>query len=175
MKISENETHTALYNDMSSLQAIKANPDSKIALEKAAEQFEAVFLQSVLKNMRQASEALQVDDEDNPFNSRQQQFYRSMYDSQLAMEMSRQKSLGIADMLVKQLGHHEAFKPQSQLVAMTQQGPDPIMAGSQQFTPVTSHPYSPASPITPVSMGMGWQASGAALAEHLNNLGDPEE
>ncbi|GHA58998.1 rod-binding protein [Photobacterium aphoticum] len=172
MKIAENDTHTALYNDMGSLQAIKANPDADNALAQAAEQFEAVFLQTVLKHMRQASEALQSDDEDNPFNSRQQQFYRSMYDSQLAMEMSRQKSLGIADMLVNQLGQHEAFKPQSQLVAMTQQGADNLTASLPAFSPAGAHPYNPM-----FSQGAAWEGrgAGATLTEHLNNLGDSEE
>ncbi|WP_053062418.1 rod-binding protein [Photobacterium aquae] len=168
MKVSEFENHSPLYNDMSSLQAIKSNPDQQQALEQAAEQFEAVFLQSVLKHMRQASEALQDESDDNPFNSRQQQFYRSMYDSQLAIEMSRQKSLGISDMLVKQLGHHEAFKPQSQLVAITGQGTAlaPQAENSLAQTPVARHPFSPVQ---------NWALSAGPLAEHINNLGDPEE
>ncbi|MCW8330690.1 rod-binding protein [Photobacterium sp. SDRW27] len=120
MKILDNDTNPAMYNDLTSLQNIKANGDKTEALKQAAGQFEAVFLQSVLKHMRQASDALN-DEEDSLFNSRQQKFYRSMHDSQIAMEMSQQQSLGIADMLVRQLGQHEAFKPQHQVVAVNQQ------------------------------------------------------
>ncbi|ELR67079.1 flagellar biosynthesis [Photobacterium marinum] len=129
MKINDHETHAAMYNDMTSLQNIKANGDKMEALEQAAGQFEAVFLQTVLKNMRQASDAMHDDEDDSVFNSRQQKFYRSMHDSQIAMEMSQQQSLGIADMLVKQLGQHEAFKPKHQTVAMVQQGQE-IAPGS---------------------------------------------
>lgn len=120
MKVEKNSS-VQMYNDTQSLQAINANPDRHGALVQAAEQFEALFLQSMLKNMRQANEAMQAnDDEENPFNSRQQKFYRSMYDGQLSLEMSKQKGLGIAEMLVKQLSPHVAFKSRSDLVAIKQ-------------------------------------------------------
>ncbi len=109
MKVQEND-NPGLFNDVHGLNNIKANPDKAAALREASGQFEALFLQSVLKHMRQASDAL-ADEDGALFNSRQQKFYRSMFDSQLAVEMSQRQSLGIADMLVRQLGQHEAFKP----------------------------------------------------------------
>ncbi|MGL4957616.1 MAG: flagellar assembly peptidoglycan hydrolase FlgJ, partial [Plesiomonas sp.] len=60
------------------------------------------FLQTVLKHMRQASSAMR--DPDSPLSSRQQDFYQSFYDGQLAVEMSKKSRIGIAEMLVKQLG-----------------------------------------------------------------------
>ncbi|PSW03536.1 rod-binding protein [Photobacterium lipolyticum] len=173
MKIIDNDNNPALYNDLTSIQNIKANTDKQEALEQAAGQFEAVFLQTVLKHMRQASDAMQ-DEEDGVFNSRQQKFYRSMHDSQIAVEMSHKQSLGIADMLVKQLGQHEAFKPQQQLVAVNQQGeamPSGSNLPSGAVSPVfneTDRPYSKA-------LQPHWWHDSTPLSVQLNNHFDDEE
>ncbi len=45
-------------------------------LEQASEQFEALFLRSMLKEMRKASDVI---GEDNPFNSKQQRMMRDFY------------------------------------------------------------------------------------------------
>ncbi|MGL6295773.1 MAG: flagellar assembly peptidoglycan hydrolase FlgJ, partial [Plesiomonas sp.] len=81
---------------------IKGNRDQQQALRQVSQQFEAVFLQTILKHMRQANNAMR--DPDSPFSSRQQDFYQSFYDGQLAVEMSKKSRIGIAEMLVKQLG-----------------------------------------------------------------------
>jgi Rod binding domain-containing protein len=173
MKIIDSENNSTLYNDLTSIQNIKANSNKQEALEQAAGQFEAVFLQTVLKHMRQASDAMQ-DEEDGLFNSRQQKFYRSMHDSQIAVEMSHQQSLGIADMLIKQLGQHEAFKPQQQLVAVNLQGeamPSGAHLPSAAVSPVineTDRPYSKASQPH-------WWRDSTPLSLQLNNHFDDEE
>lgn len=115
------QQHSAMYNDVNEIKSIAANPDKNKALELAANQFEAVFLQSVLSHMRKASEALKDPEENSPFSSKQQSFFREMYDSQLAVEMSQKQSLGISDMLVKQLSQHQAFKSPNQVVASNKQ------------------------------------------------------
>ncbi|WP_064601644.1 rod-binding protein [Photobacterium sp. J15] len=167
MKVNDHETHAAMYNDLTSLQNIKANGDKMEALEQAAGQFEAVFLQTVLKNMRQASDAMH-DEEDSVFNSRQQKFYRSMHDSQIAVEMSQQQSLGIADMLVKQLGQHEAFKPKQQMVAMVQQG--------QEIAPGSASPLPAAAELnySQVERPQLWRGV-APLSQQMNLHLDDEE
>ncbi|WP_299019602.1 rod-binding protein [uncultured Photobacterium sp.] len=168
MKIQDNETHTAMYNDLTSLQNIKANGDKMEALEQAAGQFEAVFLQTVLKHMRQASDAM-YDEEDSLFNSRQQKFYRSMHDSQIAVEMSQQQSLGIADMLVKQLGQHEAFKPKHQTVAMVQHE-------GQEILPRSASPLLTDAEInySQVERPQWWRGV-TPLSQQLNHHLDDEE
>ncbi|CAM3664910.1 rod-binding protein [Vibrio aquimaris] len=92
---------SVLYHDNSALDQIKQNPHSQHALEKVAGQFEAMFLQMVLRQMRSSSDVLA--DEDSPFSSQQQGVFRDMYDGQLAIEMANKQGSGIADMLVKQL------------------------------------------------------------------------
>lgn len=70
-------------------------------LEQAAEQFEAMFLRSLMKEMRKASQAL-VDD--NPFDSKQQRMMQEFYDDRLTSQLASQQSTGIAQMIVTQLG-----------------------------------------------------------------------
>ncbi|PWB39836.1 MAG: flagellar assembly peptidoglycan hydrolase FlgJ, partial [Rhodocyclales bacterium] len=66
--------------DVNSLAQTKrlAREDPRAALKNAAQQFEAVFLQMVLKSMRDASPA------EGMFDSAQSRMYQSMLDQQLA-------------------------------------------------------------------------------------------
>ncbi|AKJ41390.1 rod-binding protein [Pragia fontium] len=76
-----------------------ARPES---LEQAAQQFEALFLRSMLQQMRKAADVLAADDD--PFNSKQQRMMRELYDDTLATSLASQRSGGIANMLIQQLG-----------------------------------------------------------------------
>lgn len=69
-------------------------------LAQAAEQFEALFLRSMLKEMRKAADVL---GKDNPFNSKQQLMMRDFYDDKLAAQLASQQSTGIAQMIIRQL------------------------------------------------------------------------
>ncbi|WP_145508198.1 rod-binding protein [Yersinia alsatica] len=71
-------------------------------LEQAAEQFEALFMRTLLAQMRKAVEALAADDD--PFNSKQQRMMRDFYDDKLASTLASQRSSGIAHLLIQQLG-----------------------------------------------------------------------
>ncbi len=73
----------------------------KDALDAAAKQFEAIFMQMLLKSMRSAQDVLEAD---SPFNSETAKFYRDMHDQQLAVELSSNGSLGLSDLIVRQLG-----------------------------------------------------------------------
>lgn len=72
----------------------------KPALDMAAEQFEAMFLQQVLKQMRKAGDVLAAD---NPMRSREMDTMRDFYDGVLSETLAGKRQTGIADMLVKQL------------------------------------------------------------------------
>lgn len=101
-----NATHA--YTDFQSLSALKADAreDSAGALKAAAKQFEALFLQMMLKSMREASEG------DPMFDGEQAAMYRDMYDKQLSLELS-EKGIGLAEMLVKQLQQQTGEKPEA--------------------------------------------------------------
>lgn len=89
-------------NNATNPAASPANPGAaqKAALDIAAEQFEAMFLQQVLKQMRKASDVLAAD---NPLRSREMDTMRDFYDGVLADTLATKRQTGIADMLVKQL------------------------------------------------------------------------
>ena len=95
------QLNTMLYHDNSTLASIKKSRDQEGALEVVAGQFEAMFLQMVLRQMRSSSDVLA--DKDSPFASQQQGVFRDMYDGQLAMELAKKQNSGIANILIQQL------------------------------------------------------------------------
>jgi flagellar protein FlgJ len=89
----------AYYADLSGMEGLKhsARANDPAAVREAARQFESLFTNMLLKSMRQASLG------DGLGDSEQTKFYQEMFDQQLALQMSRGKGLGLADMLVHQL------------------------------------------------------------------------
>jgi flagellar protein FlgJ len=89
----------SLYTDFSGFTELKrqARNDQESALKEVARQFEAIFLQQMLKEMRSAKLAEGV------FDSSQTQFYEEIYDQQLALHLSRTSGLGLAEVLERQL------------------------------------------------------------------------
>lgn len=86
--------------------------EKKAALQEAAQQFEAIFMQMLLKSMRKAEDVLASD---SPFNSESTKFYRDMHDQQMAVEFSSNGSLGLSELIVRQLGGDDNFTPQTVL------------------------------------------------------------
>ncbi|PFG57721.1 flagellar protein FlgJ [Vibrio sp. ES.051] len=97
----QTQLNSMLYHDQSTLANIKQSRDQEGALEVVAGQFEAMFLQMVLRQMRSSSDVLA--DKDSPFSSQQQGVFRDMHDGQLAMELAKKQGSGIANMLIQQL------------------------------------------------------------------------
>ena len=105
------------FLDLNGLNSIRQQSNAQdseskqAALESAAKQFEAIFMQMLLKSMRQAQEVLESD---SPFNSQSTKFYRDMHDQQMAVELSNNGSLGLSELIVRQLGgDSENFTPKS--------------------------------------------------------------
>lgn len=89
------------WTDLSGFNALRqsARTDSKAALPVVAKQFESIFTQMVLKSMRDASFG------DPNFDSQASESWQGLADQQLAVTLSSQgHGLGIAEMLVRQLG-----------------------------------------------------------------------
>lgn len=80
----------------------EGNDRSPETLRKVAGQFEALFVQMMLKNMRESSlnEGL--------LESDQGKLYQGMFDQQIAGEITKGKGLGLADILIRQLGGDSA-------------------------------------------------------------------
>jgi flagellar protein FlgJ len=90
----------AVYTDFQGLARLKAEASKQTpeAIQETARQFEALFVQTMLKAMRDASPGEGLGESD------QTEFYRDMYDQQMALHMVKGRGLGIADMLVPSLG-----------------------------------------------------------------------
>lgn len=92
---------TAAATDFTQFQRMRVDADARdpAVLREVAGQFESLFLEILLKDMRSASLG------DPIFgNNQQNEMYREMLDKQLAVEMSKDRGIGLADMLVRQLG-----------------------------------------------------------------------
>lgn len=89
-----------VYTDFQGLAELRsqAQQDSRQALQSVAQQFEALFMQMMLKSMREASLG------EGLLDSEQSGLYRDMYDKQLALSLSQSGGgLGLAERLVAQL------------------------------------------------------------------------
>jgi peptidoglycan hydrolase FlgJ len=99
MAMTVSQTDAPVYTDLKGLTALKreAGTHDPAAIRKVAQQFESMFTRMMLKSMRDAS------GKDPMFGSDQADMYQGMADDQLAVQLSKGKGLGLADMLIKQL------------------------------------------------------------------------
>ncbi|MFV0277659.1 MAG: flagellar assembly peptidoglycan hydrolase FlgJ [Parahaliea sp.] len=90
---------SSLYSDLDTLAGLRrsARANEEGALAPVAAQFEALFIQSMLKSMRDA-----VPD-GGLFDRQRMQTYQQMYDTQLALELSAKGGIGLAEVMVQQL------------------------------------------------------------------------
>lgn len=107
----------AIYNDFSQFTTLRAeatkNPNA--ALEDVAAQFESIFLQQMLKSMRDATVKSDL------FDSSQMDTYQSMADQQLAVSLAESGGIGLARMMVEQM-QSGGYVPESNVVAKNDAG-----------------------------------------------------
>jgi flagellar protein FlgJ len=122
----------AAITDFGQFAGLRARADQgdPAVLREVAGQFEALFIQTMLENMRAAEFA------DPLFGSDQQKTYQSMLDQQLAAEMASGRGIGLADMLVRQLGGEpDESQPSAGEVPPTRE-PPPAHGLAWPVTPV---------------------------------------
>ncbi|MDX2321934.1 MAG: flagellar assembly peptidoglycan hydrolase FlgJ [Moritella sp.] len=91
----------------------RAQGNDETALKEVAKQFESLFTNMLMKSMREANAAFETD---SPMNNNYTQFYRDMQDKQMAADMSQSGSMGLADVIVKQLSNNSGnYMPASSL------------------------------------------------------------
>jgi len=102
----QSSTLTPTYTDFSDINAMRAEArvDPQASLKQVAKQFEGIFIQMMLKSMRDASFG------DDIFDSDQSKVYRDMFDKQVSLDMASSKGIGIAEALVRQLGKNIPVK-----------------------------------------------------------------
>src|SRR4029077_19870283 len=89
------------YTDVNGLAALKRDPNSPQSINAVAQQVEALFLQMMLKSMRDATAAEETD-------SNEMGMYHDMFDKQVALSISQHADLGIARLLKRQLAGKSA-------------------------------------------------------------------
>ena len=89
----------AVYTDFSQLAQLRvsAQQDQSAALEETAAQFEALFIQMMLKPMREAVV------EGGLFDTSQLETYQTMVDQQVSLQLAEQGGIGIARAMIEQM------------------------------------------------------------------------
>ena len=107
MNSSVNISDAGLYTDFSGLQKLRSKvstqentAETQAANKEVAKQFESLFLQMMLKSMREATVT------GDSAESDQTRFYQEMFDKQIALDLANNSTsggLGIAAMLEKDM------------------------------------------------------------------------
>lgn len=138
----------AVYSDFNSLANLRtaARQDADASLEDVARQFESLFVQMMLKSMRDATM------EGGLFDSHQLESYQQMHDQQLSLDLASRGGIGLADVLVEQLRSDPAgldAGKESQLQSLTMPATNAMNQGYElaryrQF-PVPSQAMAPSA------------------------------
>ena len=94
-----------IYTDFAGLASLrlKAQAEPENAAGEVAKQFESLFVAMMLKAMRDAVP------KDGLFSSNGMDTYQSMFDQQVALDLSKGAGIGLADMIEKQIAGTAAF------------------------------------------------------------------
>ncbi|HMK86640.1 MAG TPA: glucosaminidase domain-containing protein [Steroidobacteraceae bacterium] len=98
------------YTDLNGLAALKSAPNSPASIRAVAEQVEALFLQMMLKSMRDAGTG------DGVTDNNETDMYQDMFDKQVALTLSKRQDLGIARFLEGRLGEQSSEQSSSSSV-----------------------------------------------------------
>lgn len=130
--------------DLRSLDPLKlkaGSSESPQALRAAAKQMEGIFVQIMLKSMRDAGF------KDGLMHSQASEMYTSMHDQQLAQDLAQKSPLGFADMIVRQMGG-EVKDPAGQAQHIAAPAPGPY---SLPHAPLNATSVAASTRATPVS------------------------
>ena len=94
-----NGSNSGSYLDFNNLGRLKgqAAKDGKSAVRETAQQFEALFLQMMMKSMRDASFKSDL------VESQAKDTFEGMFDKEISLAMAKKNTLGLADMLIKNM------------------------------------------------------------------------
>ena len=90
------------YVDFSQFGKLRADAkaNKEAALEETAKQLEGVFLNMMLKSMRDANSTFS---EGNYLSDKDTEFYQNLYDHQLSLNLAQNHGIGLAAMIVRQM------------------------------------------------------------------------
>ncbi len=134
---------SASYLDFGALGKLKgqARTDAKSATREAAQQFEALFLQMMLKSMRDASIKSDL------IESSGKDTFEAMFDKEVSLAMAKRNTLGLADLLVKHMPEAAAPGSNAAGVPATADLLQARAAMALQAAPASARSLQPASPM----------------------------
>jgi flagellar protein FlgJ len=110
------------YTDVNGLAALKKDSSSPQALHAVAQQVDALFLQMMLKSMRDAGA------DQGGTDSNEMGMYQDMFDKQIALTLSQHQGLGLGSLLTRQLS--SAAAPGASSAPGASAAPKPVPAGA---------------------------------------------
>ena len=99
MNMNSNSLSYTDLNAMSQM-GVGSKANSQENLQRVAKQFESLFMNMMVKSMREANAGFA---EGNPLNTQQTRFYQDMYDNQLTVHLAEKQGVGLADVMMRQL------------------------------------------------------------------------
>jgi len=102
---------SSTYLDFGALAQLKGDAarDPSKAIRKTAEQFEAYFIQQMMKTMRESIEKSDLVDGGN------MDMYQDLMDKEVSLSMAKRGGMGMADMLERQMHQAQALSTQDAL------------------------------------------------------------
>ena len=119
------------YLDFDGLGQLKgqARKDAKSAMRETAQQFEAMFIQMMMKSMRDSVVKSELS-ESNTVDT-----FEGMFDKEVSVQLSKRNSLGLADMLVKNLEQQQASLTSTAEMLKQRQDPAAFAAKPMALNP----------------------------------------
>jgi len=148
----DNTSTAKSYLDFSGLGELRgqAQQNQDKALKESAQQFEGLFIQMMMKSMRDASSTMK--DEENQSNG--MDTFENMFDKEISVQMAKRSALGVADYIAKAVKQQMATPSALEVLnARQQQGiplrpeitPMPLLRNSGKAIPLTVDKVNPLS------------------------------
>jgi flagellar protein FlgJ len=120
------------FNNLQGLSSLRTASDTPEARRAVAKQFESLFMNLMIRQMRNAGSAISggLIDQDR------MELHQSMYDQQLALTLAQGRGIGLADSILRSLGGNSTD------LRLTQSGRAPQL-------PQIGHSAEPFAPATP--------------------------
>ncbi|MDQ1213488.1 flagellar assembly peptidoglycan hydrolase FlgJ [Pantoea anthophila] len=162
--MSQSALNTGAAFDIRNLAALKlaAKRSPQQGLKAAARQFEGLFVQMMLKSMREASF------KGGLFDNQQSQMYTSLYDQQLSQDMAAQGGLGFADQIVRQMGGAEPSPAPSDRQPLI----SPLVSAVRSPRPVAQASECEISPAYPRTTAGGLSGNDRFIARLMSPARD---
>ena len=127
-----NNPTTSSYLDFDGLGQLKgqARQDAKGAIRETAQQFEALFLQMMMKSMRESIVKSELSE------SNTMETFEGMFDKEVSVQLAKKNSMGLADMLVKNLEQQQANVATTAEILKQRQDPAAFAAKPMPLNPV---------------------------------------